>query len=70
MIVKVQPHTCHIFRISCLLFTVFVFQSHLLASGLSPLSDDEQSETCDSPEDPMSPAESVVVTCVFFCLFV
>ncbi|KAI3372561.1 hypothetical protein L3Q82_023040, partial [Scortum barcoo] len=35
-------------------------QSHLSAADLSTLSSDVQSETCDSPEDPMSAAESVV----------
>lgn len=34
-------------------------KSHLSAADLSTLSDDLQSETCDSPEDPMSAAESV-----------
>lgn len=38
----------------------FQSQSH----PSSPASYDEQNETCDTPEDPMSAAESEVVTCI------
>lgn len=47
----------------CFLFTVFFFQSQsrLSADCPSPVSCSEEWENCDTPEDQMSTAESVVV---------
>lgn len=49
--------------------SVFQSQLQLSADCSSPASYDEQNEAFDTPEDPMSEAESVVVTAIFSVCF-